>query len=78
MKIYLKCFSTLAKTGACDFNVSKHYDLADGQTVEDLAQRAGLDRDKIKFAFVNNRTVDLNTKLFNGDRVGLAPATGGM
>ena len=54
------------------------YELEDGQTVAELAQHVGLDRDTIKIAFVNNRTVELDTELFNGDRVGMAPGTGGM
>ena len=78
MKLYIKCFSTLADNKACGYNDDKRYDLADGQTVHDLTQHAGIDSDSIKIAFVNNRTVDLDTQLFNGDRVGLAPFTGGM
>ncbi len=78
MKITLKCFSTLANSEVCDFKDSITYELEDGQTVENLAQNAGIDRENIKLAFVNNRIVDLDTALSNGDSVGLAPATGGM
>jgi molybdopterin converting factor small subunit len=78
MKIELKCFSTLVNPKACDFKDSTIYDLEDGQTVKNMAQRAGIDRENIKVAFVNNRIVDSDTVLSSGDRVGLAPATGGM
>jgi molybdopterin converting factor small subunit len=52
--------------------------MANGQTVEDLVERAGITRDDVKIAFVNNRVVDFDTVLSDGDRVGLAPAVGGM
>ncbi len=78
MKIKLKCFANLVNPETCNFKESSAYDLADGQTVADLVERAGIARDGVKIAFVNNRIVDLNTLLFDGDRVGLAPAVGGM
>ena len=78
MKVNLKCFSTLVSPDSCDFKASTLYDLEDGQTVEDLAQRAGIDRNDVKIAFVNSRIVSVDTVLSDGDRVGLAPAVGGM
>ena len=78
MKVNLKCFSTLAKPDFCDFNESTPYDLKDGQTVEDLVRRAGIDRQNVKIAFVNSRIAELDTVLSDGDRVGLTPAVGGM
>lgn len=78
MNVDLKCFSTLVNPETCNFNESTSYDLQDGQTVEDLVQRAGIARQDVKIAFVNSRIVDLNTALSEGDRVGLAPAIGGM
>ena len=78
MKVNLKCFSTLVKPDACDFKNSTVYDLADGQTVEDLFERAGIDKKDVKIAFVNSRIVDFDTVLADGDRIGLAPAVGGM
>lgn len=78
MKVNLKCFATLVNPDTCDFNASTHYDLEDGQTLDDLVQRAGIDREDVKIAFVNSRIVDFDTVLSDGDRVGLAPAVGGM
>ena len=78
MKVKLKCFSSLANSDSCDYKDSSQYDLADGQTIEDLVQRAGIDVKDVKIAFVNSRKVDFGTVLSDGDRVGLSPAVGGM
>jgi molybdopterin converting factor small subunit len=78
MKVEVKCFSTLVDNEKCDYKDSTIYELENGQTVEDLVQRTGVEREKIKVAFVNNRSVSLDTALSDGDRVGLAPAIGGM
>lgn len=78
MKIHLKCFSTLVNPDTCDYRDSTVYDLADGQTVEDLVVRAGIKRNHVKIAFVNHRIVGIDAVLSEGDRVGLSPAVGGM
>jgi molybdopterin converting factor small subunit len=78
MKVDLKCFSTLVDSETCDYKDSTPYNLAEGQTVEDLAQRAGIAKKNVKIVFVNSRIVDFDTTLSDGDRVGLAPAVGGM
>lgn len=78
MKVDLKCFSTLVDSETCDYKDSTSYDLTEGQTVEDLFQRAGIAREDVKIAFVNSRIVDFDTVLSDGDRVGLSPAVGGM
>ena len=78
MKVYLKCFSTLVNPDICDFRDSTSYDLVDGQTVGHLVERAGIARKDVKIAFVNSQKVDLDMVLNDGDRVGLAPAVGGM
>jgi molybdopterin converting factor small subunit len=78
MKVELKCFSTLVNPDTCDYKKSTTYELDEGQTVQDLVQRAGIDGDDVKVAFVNNRKADLNTVLSDTDRVGLTPAVGGM
>ncbi|MEJ2167140.1 MAG: MoaD/ThiS family protein [Desulfobacterales bacterium] len=78
MKVSLKCFSTLVNPDTCNFKESTTYDLKDSQTVDDLVQRAGLDKQDVKIAFVNNKVVHFDTVLCDGDRVGLAPAVGGM
>jgi len=78
MKIRLKCFSDLVSPESCNYKDSTIYELAEGQTVEDLIECAGINRDDVKIAFVNNRIVDFGTLLCEGDRVGLSPAVGGM
>ena len=78
MKVDLKCFSTLVNLDTCDFNASTPYELNEGQTVGDLIGKAGIDSKDVKIAFVNSRITDLDVKLSDGDRVGLAPAIGGM
>ena len=78
MKVEIKCFSTLADGDRCDYTDAKHYDLDENQTVRDLAEKAGIAKEDVKVAFVNNRRVNIDTVLNDGDRVGLAPAVGGM
>lgn len=78
MKINLKCFSSLVNPDTCDYKESTEYELTEGQTIEDLVKKAGIDMKELKIAFVNGRIVDVGTVLKNGDRVGFAPAVGGM
>ncbi|MCB2167720.1 MAG: MoaD/ThiS family protein [Deltaproteobacteria bacterium] len=78
MKVDLVCFSKLVNEDTCDYRNSQAYDMAEGQNVEDLLQQAGIPKDDVKIAFVNSRIVGFDTVLSDGDRVGLAPAVGGM
>ena len=78
MRVNLKCFSTLADSDACDYRDSTEYELNDGQTLEDLVNRARIAKDSVKIAFLNNKIVDFETALSDGDRIGLAPSVGGM
>ena len=78
MKINLKCFSTLVNPETCDFRDSTAYELADGQTVEDLMNHAGIEKKEVKIIFVNSRIVEADAVLSDEDQVGFAPATGGM
>ena len=78
MRVELKCFAKLVNAETCDFEKSTTYELNDGQTVGYLLQRAGIIKEDVKIAFVNSRVVELDTVLSEGDRVGLAPAVGGM
>ncbi len=78
MRVNLKCFSKLADSEACDFRDSTEYELNDGQTVEALVEQAGIDKNDVKIAFLNNKIVDLDTVLSDGDKIGLAPSVGGM
>ena len=78
MNVDLKCFSSLVNPDSCNFRNSQTYRLSDGQTVGDLVEKAGIEKNDVKIAFVNSKIVDINTVLADGDRVGLAPAVGGM
>lgn len=78
MKVDLKCFSTLVRPETCDFKDSTSYELTDGQTVEDLMKLADINKKDVKIIFVNSRIVDSGTPLTDGDKVGFAPAAGGM
>jgi len=78
MNVDLKCFSSLVNPDSCDYRESQTYRLAEGQTVGDLVVKAGIDKKDVKIAFVNSKVVDFETPLADGDRVGLAPAVGGM
>jgi molybdopterin converting factor small subunit len=78
MKVELKCFATLVDPETCDYRSATAYELADGKTVQDLAELAGVDGEKVKIAFVNGRQAAIDTPLADGDRIGLVPAVGGM
>ncbi len=78
MNVDLKCFSSLVNPDSCDYRESHTYRLTKGQTVGDLADKAGIEKNDVKIAFVNSKVVDFDTVLVDGDRVGLAPAVGGM
>lgn len=78
MRVSLKCFAKLSTDGQCDYRESTTYEINEGATVHDLARRANLVPKDVKIAFVNNRNVSLEMVLVDGDRVGLAPAVGGM
>jgi molybdopterin converting factor small subunit len=78
MKVNLKCFATLVDAESCNFDDSTVYALEDGQTVEDLIKAAGIEKESVKIVFVNNKIVGVDAVLSDGDKIALAPATGGM
>jgi molybdopterin synthase sulfur carrier subunit len=78
MKISLKCFAKLSEANVCDFRDGDDREVSEGETVESLIKRLGFPLEDIKIVFVNGKKVDLETVLSNGDRLGLAPASGGM
>ena len=78
VKVNLVCFSKLANEDTCDYHGATVYDLPEGRTVADLARVAGIAPEDVKIAFVNRRISGFDTRLRDGDRVGLAPAVGGM
>lgn len=78
MNIQLKCFSTLASDYDCSSDEATAHDVVEGKTLGKFLAEAGIPGDRVKIAFVNNRSAGMGTVLTDGDRVGLAPATGGM
>ena len=78
MRVYVKCFSTLAEDGKCDYQNAESVDVPGGTTVSSFLRFVGVAREAVKIAFVNNRIVAMDQPLRDGDRVALAPAVGGM
>ena len=78
MKISLKCFAKLSEANVCDFRDGDDREVSEGETVRSLIKQLGFPLEDIKIVFVNGKKVDLDTVLSNGDRLGLAPASGGM
>ena len=78
MIVQLKCFSTLASPDKCDFTESTAYELAEGQTIEDLVKMSRIKYNDVKIAFINSQIVNFNTVLKDGDRVGLAPTASAL
>ena len=78
MKVKVKCFATLAEADTCDYKDSIEYEVSEGDTVDNLVDRLDLAREDIKIVFRNNKVVDFNTPLAEGDQLGFAPAVAGM
>jgi molybdopterin converting factor small subunit len=78
MKVKIKCFATLADADTCDYKDSIEYEISEGDTVDDLVDRLNIAKEEIKIVFRNNKVVDLNTPLAEGDQLGFAPAVGAM
>jgi rubredoxin/molybdopterin converting factor small subunit len=76
--VKVKCFSTLVRPEACDYKQSTEHRIPERSTVRDLINQLNLPLDAIKIIFVNNREVDPNTVLEDGDQVGFSPVTGAM
>jgi hypothetical protein len=73
MIVQLKCFTTLASPDKCDYTDSTSYELAEGQTVENLINLSGINIDEVKIAIVNGRVVGFDAVLKNCDQIGLSP-----
>lgn len=78
MKVHIKCFATLSQDEVCDYHGAKAYELDEGATVADLAKKVDVDTEDVKIIFVNNKSVQMNYVLSDGDQVALSPKTGGM
>ena len=73
MKVKLKCFAKLSESDVCDFSGSKEQEISEGETVASLISRLGFSQEEVKVIFLNNRIVDFDALLADGDQVGLAP-----
>jgi molybdopterin converting factor small subunit len=78
MKVKVKCFATLADADTCDYKDSIEYEVSEGDTVDNLVDRLSIAREEVKIVFRNNKVVDFNTPLAEGDQLGFAPAVGAM
>jgi molybdopterin converting factor small subunit len=54
------------------------YDLNDGTTVEDAANKLQVKKEDIKIVLINGRDAELDIEIKEGDVVALFPPTGGM
>ena len=78
MKVNLKCFAELSDGDVCDFTGSDEYEISEGDTVESLLDRLGMPKEEVKIIFLNNKIVDFDSVLHDGDQLGLAPPVGAM
>lgn len=74
MGITVKCYATLS---AYQPDNAENFPLTEGETVASLIQRLGIAPEEVKITFVNSRSVEVNTTVNTGDRVGIFPAVGG-
>ncbi len=87
MKVKVKLFATLARHIPETVRVSMRsiknssrpfeVDLPDGSSVADLLNHLDLPGEEFKVAFVNGRARPLDSKLNDGDDVGIFPPIGG-
>ena len=78
MKVNLKCFAELSEGDVCDFTGSDQYEISQGDTVESLVDRLGMPKEEIKIIFLNNKIVEFDAVLHDGDQLGLAPPVAAM
>ena len=78
MKVKVKCFATLAEADTCDYKDSTEYEVSEGDTVSNVVDRLNIAKEEIKIVFRNNRVVDFDSPLEEGDQLGFAPAVGAM
>jgi len=69
----VRCFATLSKHTPLDGKL----EFFSGMTVRDLLRKLNIDEKDVKVVFVNGSYALLETKLKDGDRIGLFPAVGG-
>lgn len=78
IKVKVKCFSTLVKADACDYQGSTEYEMPERATIRDLIEKLQLPVEAIKLVFLNGKEAPVDTLLKDGDQLGFSPATGAM
>jgi molybdopterin synthase sulfur carrier subunit len=78
MRVNLKCFAELSEGDVCDFTGSDQYEIFEGDTVDSLVDRLRMPKEEIKIIFLNNKIVDFEAVLHDGDQLGFAPPVAGM
>lgn len=74
MHIEVKCYATLSRFTPTD---ADRHELPEGTTVGQVMDRLGMAAEDVKLIFVNGAKADRETRLKDGDRLGLFPAVGG-
>lgn len=74
MHIEVKCYATLSRFTPKD---ADRHELPEGTTVGQVMDRLGMAAEDVKLIFVNGAKADRETRLKDGDRLGLFPAVGG-
>jgi molybdopterin converting factor small subunit len=78
MKVKVKCFSTLSKENVCGFRADSEYEMYEGSTVHDLAEKLAVPMEAVNLVFRNNCDVGFDTVINPGDRIAFSPKTGAM
>jgi sulfur carrier protein ThiS len=78
MKVHVRCLANLADAETCTYEGSTAYEFDSGVTVTDLMHHIRITPESVKLILLNGKHAEADTVLSDGDRVALAPATGGM
>ncbi|SDN82843.1 Sulfur carrier protein ThiS (thiamine biosynthesis) [Desulfonauticus submarinus] len=69
----IKCFATLNEYSPPQGKLTYQPNM----TVKDVIHTLKIPREEVKVVFVNGKHASLQTKLKDGDRIGIFPAVGG-
>lgn len=72
--IDLRLFATLK---GCTPDNGPRFPISKGMTIDELIDQLPIEPDQAKLVFVNGIRVDLDTRLYGGERVGIFPPVGG-
>lgn len=74
MHVSVKCYATLNHLQPEN---NEAFPIEPGETVASLMAKLSISPEDVHIRFVNSKHVDVDTKLKDGDKVGLFPAVGG-